>query len=57
MLLKGLIETRTDEQVQKKMAWQRAALRIDIFCQRTLPPAYALCLAVLFAAGRRGPDP
>lgn len=53
VLLKGLIETRTDAAMQHKIMWQRAALRVDIWSQRILPLAYAVCLIVLFSAKGR----
>ena len=49
ILLKGLIDTRTDEHLVEKIAWQRLGVRVDVICQRIFPIAYALCLVALFS--------
>ena len=49
ILLKGLIDTRTDEHLVEKIAWQRLGVRVDGICQRIFPIAYALCLVALFS--------
>ena len=57
LLLKGLIETITDETMQSKLSWQMSAVNVDVKCQYFFPFAYTLSLIGLFSMIRNLPDP